>query len=84
MWYKMALSLIHFYMTANMGKPSQQNKSPACNIFELPHYFLLEPKTLSKGLPPRRTERQKVMHKSPRVGGLKELGVIIFYSTGVC
>ena len=27
----------------NIGKPSQQNKFPACNIFELPHYFWNDP-----------------------------------------
>ncbi len=40
------ISLIHFniiYITTNMSKPSQQNKFPACNIFELPHYFWNDP-----------------------------------------
>ncbi len=30
-------------MTTDMSKPSQQNEYPACNIFEFPHYFLLDP-----------------------------------------
>ncbi len=36
------IPLIHFYsgkMTTSLAKPSQQNKSPACDIFELPHYL---------------------------------------------
>ncbi len=32
-------------MTTNMNKPSQQNKVPEFNIFELPLYFLLDPWT---------------------------------------
>ncbi len=35
-----------WYMTTNMSKPSQQNKFPACNIFELPHYFWNDPYSL--------------------------------------
>ncbi len=33
-------------MTTNMSKPPKQNKFPACNIFELPHYFLFDPYTV--------------------------------------
>ena len=33
-------------MTTNMGKPSQQKKSPACKIVE-PHYYCLDPHVFS-------------------------------------
>ena len=41
--YPTYFSTSYFLMTTNMGKPSQQNKFPACNIFELSHYFSLDP-----------------------------------------
>ena len=38
-------------MTTNMSKPSQQDKLPACNIFELPHYFWNDPVDFMSNLP---------------------------------
>ncbi len=35
-------------MNTNVSKPSQQNKFHACNIFELPHYFWLDPPAETK------------------------------------
>ncbi len=45
LWYISASFFL--IMTTNMSKPSQLNKSLACNIFELPHYFWLDPYSIS-------------------------------------
>ena len=33
-----------------VSEPSEQNKFPACNIFELPHYFGMTPKCKTSGI----------------------------------